>query len=122
MTKGLNNFTYPQQLLDENVTIGCYDLQYDAFIGGLAEGDYCAKIAPLVEELCGCVAGSSTDAPAGVTSSPAGAPSVASPTLDPAPASPTVGPMLSGGGPSPVLNRAVALAGILTVAAFAWIS
>ncbi|KAG7374380.1 hypothetical protein IV203_013475 [Nitzschia inconspicua] len=116
MTMGNNTFTYPSQLLVSNLSIPCYDLQYDALTGGLAEGGYCVTFPPLVESLCGCLI-PPTEAPVGMPSvntpvdTPAGSPTVTAPTLGPAPS----------GAATPVIRHGEIFAGILAAAALVWV-
>jgi hypothetical protein len=112
MTMGNNNFSYPSTFLSDNVTIECYALQYDAFIGGLSEGDYCQTIPPLVEDLCGCEV-PPTEAPAEISSDPpAETPTAGSPTVTP--------PMPTGAAPS-IIKNGMAMAGILAAATIVWV-
>jgi hypothetical protein len=114
VTMGTNNFTYPSQFLKSNVTIQCYDLQYDALTGGLSQGDYCLTLPPMMGDLCGC------------ENSPVGAP-VETPTIDP-PSEVPPGAAPSTIAPSPsseavsVTNPNVIFAGMLLSAAFIWAS
>ncbi|KAL3912490.1 MAG: hypothetical protein SGILL_006861 [Bacillariaceae sp.] len=82
MTNGSNNFTYPAQFLETDVTIQCYDLQYDALTGGLSQGDYCTNLPPLVNDICGCVA-PPTSAPDTPTDAPVNTPTDTPPTGTP---------------------------------------
>ena len=83
MTTGSNNFTYPAQFLDTNVSIACYDLQYDALTGGLSQGDYCTNLPPLVNDVCGCVAPPTTAPNSPPSEPPAGTPTDTPPTGTP---------------------------------------
>jgi hypothetical protein len=114
MTIGTNNFSYPSLYLKTNVSIQCYDLQYDALTGGLSQGDYCQTIPPLVEELCGCES-PPTGAPGETPTidTPIEAPTVAIPTTS---ASPPLARTIS------IMNRGVMIAGILVGAATLWAS
>jgi hypothetical protein len=116
MTMGTSNFTYPSLYLKSNVSIQCYDLQYDALTGGLSRGDYCLTFPPLVEDLCGCEISS------------VGVP-VETPTIDPpvdtpvetptAPAPTTLAPLPTAGAIS-MVHQGVLNAGMLMAAAFVW--
>ncbi len=55
MTAGTNNLTYGAQFLDDNTTISCFDLQYEALTGKLAQSDYCENPPPTLYDTCGCV-------------------------------------------------------------------
>jgi hypothetical protein len=108
MTNGSNNFTYPSQFLDSNVTIQCYDLQYDALTGGLSQGDYCTNVPPLINEICGCAA-PSTSAP---TTGPVDTPNE-SPVSIPTDATPAP---IQGAGATDFARRSF---GMIVVAGFA---
>lgn len=108
VTLGNNNFSYPSQFLKSNVSISCYDLQYDALTGGLSQGDYCLTVPPLVDTLCGC------ELP------PTVAP-VESPTSGLPVNPPTLAPLPTAGAASTLTNPGVTIAGLLgAVAAVVW--
>jgi hypothetical protein len=115
MTTGINNFTYPSLYLKTNVSIQCYDLQYDALTGGLSQGDYCLTLPPLLEDICGCkIPPGGAPVPTPNIDTPMEAPTVAAPTT--VPPSPTAGAIS-------VMNQGVIIAGmLLMVTAFGWAS
>lgn len=82
MTNGSNNVTYESPFFDNNVTLSCYDLQFDALTGQLAESNYCDVLPPLVEEVCGCI-GSPTEPPALPPTTPTISPPTPSPVTFP---------------------------------------
>lgn len=55
MTKGKKSFNYTSQLLSGAKTLYCYDIMYEAMIGGLYGTSYCESLPSLAKEPCGCV-------------------------------------------------------------------